>query len=70
MNIFGLLIVAVGLFTFGGGFYQWPWFMNNRRARFVATLLSTTGARAFYMILGALIVLFGVFATFADIPAG
>ena len=70
MNLFGLVIVAVGLFTFGGGFYQWPWFMNNSRARFVATVLSKTGARVFYMTLGALIVLFGVYATFAEIPAG
>jgi drug/metabolite transporter superfamily protein YnfA len=69
MNIGGLLVVAVGLFTFGGGYYQWPWFMNNRRARFVATMLSRTGARVFYMLMGALIALFGVFMTFAEIPA-
>ena len=69
MNFAGLLVVAVGLFTFGGGFYQWPFFMNNSRARFVATMLSRTGARIFYMLVGALIAGFGVYATFADMSA-
>jgi immunity protein 17 of polymorphic toxin system len=69
MILGGLLIIAVGLFTFGGGFYQWPFFMNNRRARFVATILSRTGARVFYMLLGSVIAVLGVAAMFADVPA-
>jgi hypothetical protein len=64
----GLLIIAVGLFTFGGGFYQWPFFMNSSRARFVATILSRTGARIFYMVFGAVIIVLGVAAMFADPP--
>lgn len=69
MNFAGILIIAFGLFTFGGGFYQWPFFMNNSRARFVISVLSRTGARVFYMVLGAAIVVFGLFATFADMSA-
>jgi Immunity protein 17 len=65
----GLMIIALGLFSFGGGYYQWPFFMNNSRARFVATILSRTGARIFYMAVGLLIVGLGVAAMFADPPA-
>ena len=70
MNVVGgFLIIGLGLFTFAGGFYQWPWFMNNRRARFVATILSRTGASIFYMVVGAFIAVLGVVAMFNDIPA-
>jgi hypothetical protein len=64
----GFLIIALGLFIFGGGYYQWPWFMNNSRARFVATILSRTGARIFYMALGVFIAGLGVAAMFSDPP--
>lgn len=65
----GLVIVALGLFTFGGGYYQWPWFMNNHKARFVVTVLSKTGARVFYMIVGAFFIFLGVLAMFSESPA-
>lgn len=59
-----LVIVAIGLFTFSGGYCAWPWFMNNRKARFAATVLGPTGARIFYMMLGAGIVVLGIVAAF------
>lgn len=67
--VVGFMIIALGMFSFGGGFYQWPWFMNNSRARFVATILSRTGARIFYMVVGVFFAGLGVAAMFADPPA-
>lgn len=63
MNPIGLFIVAAGLFSLAGGVYNWEWFMNHRKARFMSTILSRTGARIFYVILGLVLVGFGILIT-------
>jgi hypothetical protein len=60
MNPFGLLIVAAGVFTIAGGLRDWPWFWNNSRARFMTTILTRTGARIFYVVIGTALAGFGL----------
>lgn len=48
----GLLIVAGGLFTAGCGIFDWEWAMNNRRARLLSAMITRSGARVFYVVLG------------------
>jgi hypothetical protein len=64
MNPAGFILVAVGLFCFAGGLFNWNWFMNTRRARALVRAIGPTGARAFYMLLGIVIIVFGVLVAF------
>lgn len=60
----GLIIVACGLFSICGAFFNWDWFMNHRKARFLSNFLGRSGARLLYGILGgALVVLGGAIAS-------
>jgi hypothetical protein len=63
MNPLGLLLVAAGLFGAAGGIFDWEWFMNSHKARFMSTILTRTGARIFYVILGLGIVVLGTLIT-------
>ena len=45
-------LITVGAFSALGGVMNWEWFMNNRRARFVVSVLGRSGARGFYVLLG------------------
>ena len=56
MNPWGLLLVAPGLFVICGAAFNWEWFLNNRKARFVITRLGRTGARIAYGLLGGAVV--------------
>lgn len=51
--------MAVGLVAAAGGVYGWGWFMNNSKARFVSMVLTRTGARIFYVVLGVGLALLG-----------
>ncbi len=59
MNPVGLLLIAAGLFTITGAYFDWEWYMNSRKARFMVTILSRNGARIFYGILGLVVVIIG-----------
>ncbi|MHC4259220.1 MAG: immunity 17 family protein [Planctomycetota bacterium] len=63
MNLIGLFFVAAGLFATAGAIYDWDWFTNARKARFLVKALSRNGARIFYAVLGLALVLFGLLAT-------
>lgn len=56
----GILLVLAGLFSVAGGVFNWNWFMNSRRARFFVAIMSRTGARIFYVVLGLIIAGLGV----------
>jgi hypothetical protein len=60
MNPGGLILVAVGIFALSGAIFDWEWFMNNRKARLFVTILSRTGARIFYGLLGSGFVVAGI----------
>ncbi len=63
MNLLGLFIVATGLFSAAGGIFNWDWFMNHRKARFMCSLLTRTEARVFYAICELGIVVLGTWTT-------
>jgi hypothetical protein len=60
MNPVGLLMAAAGLFSVLGGIFNWEWFMNNSKALFMTAILSRTGARIFYVLLGLAIIVLGI----------
>jgi len=63
MNPIGLLFVAVGLFAAAGGIFDWEWFMNHHKARLRCSILTRTGARIFYVVLGLGLLVLGVLIT-------
>ncbi|MEM9818618.1 MAG: immunity 17 family protein [Cyanobacteria bacterium P01_A01_bin.123] len=63
MDPAGLILVAVGLFSAAGDILNWEWFMNHRKARFMCAILTRTGARIFYVILGLGIAVAGALLT-------
>lgn len=64
---FGWLFVLAGGFAICGAVCNWDWFMNHRKARFLCSLITRTGARIFYTVLGTLLVVLGVLAAFGVI---
>lgn len=70
MILFGLLAIAVGLFTVSGAGFDWEFFMNNHKARLVTSILGRTGARVFYGLLGTVLIVFGVLFAFGIIKNG
>lgn len=63
MDIFGLFLVAIGIFALFGALFNWDWFMNSRRARLFVRLLSRNGARIFYAVIGLSLVVLGLLGT-------
>ena len=57
----GIILILVGLFSMAGGYFNWNWFMENRRARFFSKILgSRTRGRIFYIVLGTFVIIFGI----------
>ena len=50
-----VLLVVIGLFSMVGALFDWDFFMNHRKARFIVAMLGREGARGFYLLLGAAI---------------
>ena len=67
MNPMGILFIAVGLLSMGGSLFEWNFFMNHPKARFMTTLLTRTGARIFYILTGTAAFFFGMLVTFGII---
>lgn len=59
MNLWGIFFWAIGLFTSAGGIFDWDWFMNYWRARFMCKLLGRTGARVLYVLMGVVFCVLG-----------
>lgn len=55
----GLLLVACGIFSLCGAFFDWDWFMNHRKAQFFNKIWGRQGTRIFYGILGTALVVIG-----------
>ncbi|MBN1872655.1 MAG: immunity 17 family protein [Anaerolineae bacterium] len=58
----GFLVLLIGIFTLAGAFFDWEWFMNNRRARLLVTLFSRDGARIFCAALGIFFIILSLLA--------
>lgn len=54
--------VLAGLFTLTAAVCNWDWFMNHRKARFLSNLITRTGTRIFYGVIGAALLVAGVLA--------
>lgn len=63
MNPAGLILIAAGIFSICGAAFDWDWFINSRKARLFVGIFGRTGARFFYGLLGAVIVLMGALIT-------
>lgn len=57
-----ILLVAVGLFSVLAGVSNWDFFFNSRKARLWIRLFGRGGARIFYILLGVLIIVLGIFS--------
>ncbi|QDU95303.1 hypothetical protein Pla8534_31180 [Lignipirellula cremea] len=59
MHLSGWLLMAVGVFSMCGAYFDWDWFMDSRTARFFSGMLGRTGARVVYLLLGLLVIAIG-----------
>jgi hypothetical protein len=53
MTSIGLLVIGIGLISLCGSVLNWKWFMANWRARPFVNIFGKNGARIFYGLLGA-----------------
>lgn len=64
MNHSGWIFIVAGLFASLCAAFDFEWFMNHRKARFFVKILGRTGARIFYIALGAGILVLGSLVLF------
>ena len=57
---YSFLFLAAGLVTLLGALMNWSWFMKHRKARFVVRILGNQGTRMLYILIGLVIVIFGI----------
>ena len=63
----GLLILVGGILSAGGAILNLPIFMDNEKVQPIIKSLGRTGARIFYIVLGAIFILAGGFMTYRGI---
>ena len=68
--LLGVFFVAAGCFALCGAGCDWDWFMTHRKARFFSALLTRTGARFFYGLLGLGLAVLGALMLAGVLPAG
>lgn len=61
MNFRAGFCLASGAFSILGAIFDWDWFMDGPKARFVVRFLGRPGARIFYALLGAGLMVIGGF---------
>ncbi|MBT3266017.1 hypothetical protein HN371_02635 [Candidatus Poribacteria bacterium] len=59
MSPWGLLLVAIGILAMLGGVFDWDWFMAQYKERLLIRRVGRTGARVFYVCMGAGVVAWG-----------
>ncbi|MBN2137444.1 MAG: immunity 17 family protein [Sedimentisphaerales bacterium] len=62
-----LILVLAGLFAVVAAAFDWEWFLNSRKARPLVSLLSRTGARIFYCVIGLGVAVLGLLIAFGVI---
>ncbi|MEK6256372.1 MAG: Imm17 family immunity protein [Chloroflexota bacterium] len=71
MNIEAILFTLLGIFVIAAAAYDWEFFMNHRKARFVIKLLGNRNrARILYVLVGVLVAVVGVMAFFDKLSLG
>lgn len=66
--IFAIVPIYGGVLSICGAVNDWEWFFRGRKARRWVDLLGRDGARAFYCVLGAVLILMGIAMTLAPRP--
>jgi hypothetical protein len=56
------VLIFCGLFSIVCALKDYDWFMNSRRAAFFLRVFGRKGARAFYVLLGAALIIFSAYA--------
>jgi small neutral amino acid transporter SnatA (MarC family) len=56
----GILIILAGLFSVAASYFNWDWYFNNYRARFLVKIIGRKGARIFYTVFGLFLVAMAV----------
>ncbi|MCJ8278558.1 MAG: immunity 17 family protein [Rivularia sp. ALOHA_DT_140] len=51
-----ILIILVGLFSIAASYFNWDWYFNNYRARFLTKIIGRKGARIFYTLFGLFLI--------------
>ena len=64
MNLWALLLVAVGALVVCSAIFEYDWFMQHRKARFVVGLIGRNGARVMYVFLGLAVSTLGLLMVF------
>jgi len=60
MNRIGLVIAGLGVFLIMGAISNWDWMYNSSRTRLLVFFITRTGARIFHIILGIVMIVFGL----------
>ena len=60
MKPFATVFVLIGILALCGGIFNWDWYMNHRKARFMVNLFTRNGARFFYALVGTALIVYGV----------
>jgi len=56
-----IMIILCGLFSFCGGYFGWSFFVNNYKFKTFEKIFGENGAKNFYMILGVILIVMGIF---------
>ncbi len=68
MNSAGIIFVLAGLYSLAGAWFDWNWFMENRKVQFFHRILGNRmRAGIFYAVLGSAFVIAGMLSLFGVI---
>ncbi|MDH5508214.1 MAG: immunity 17 family protein [Anaerolineae bacterium] len=63
MSVEAVIFFLIGTLTMAGAVFNWDWFMEHRKARFVTKILGNRErARYFYGVFGGVFIILGVLA--------
>ena len=51
-----ILFILIGSLSIAASYFNWDWYFNNYRARFLVKIIGRRGARVFYTVLGLFLV--------------
>jgi len=69
MNWVPFAILAAGIFSMLGGALNWDFFMNSTKASIIASVFGRSGARIFYVVLGLMLSVAGLYLIMTGMPA-
>ncbi len=58
--IFSGIFLLIGLFSFAASIFNWDFFFNARRSKWLVNIIGRNGTRFFYSILGITLMIVGL----------